>query len=108
MAAIRSGTDPAGPLPTASFHRWLEDPIYCPKCNVSYQLVADYDWAVTRYFQDESRRYLAVLRKAIFQGHGDGHRITHFETNGVAVTRHTPPEPAKPLEAIPPITRLIN
>jgi hypothetical protein len=108
IAAIRSGTDPVGPLPTASFHRWLEDPVYCPKCDASYQLVADYDWAVTKYFQDESRRHFAVLRKAITQGHSDGHHITHFETNGVALTRHNPPESTKPLEMIPPMTKLIN
>jgi hypothetical protein len=63
---------------------------------------------VTRYFQDESRRHLSVLKKAITQSHGEGHRITHFETNGVAITRHTPPEPARPLEVIPPITKHIN
>jgi len=29
-----------------------------------------------------------MLRKTITRGHGVGHRITHFETNGVAVVGH--------------------
>jgi hypothetical protein len=97
IAAIRSGTDPAAPLPPAAFHRWLEDPIYCPKCEATYMLVVDYDHATSRHFGNESRRHLAILRKAVFQGHSTDHRVTHFETNGVVVTSHTPPTPI-PLE----------
>lgn len=93
IAAIRSGTDPAGPLPPASFHRWLEDPIYCPKCAATYMLVTDYDHAISRHFAAESRRHLTMLRKAVFRGHSDGHRISHFETNGVVVTDHARPRP---------------
>jgi len=93
IAAIRSGTDPVAPLPQAAFHRTLEEPIYCPKCEATYMLVVDYDWAVSRHFENESRRHIALLRKTIFRGHSHGHRITHFETNGVVVTLHAAPAP---------------
>ena len=108
LAAIRSGTEPAGPLPAGSFHRTLEDPIYCPKCEATYFLVADYDWAISRHFEEESRRHLAILRKTIFQGHADNHRTTHFETNGVVVTRIVPAERPKPLATLEPISKLIH
>ena len=108
LAAIRSGTDPVAPLPEASFHRWLEQPIYCPKCDVSYQLVADYDWAVSRHFEEESRRHIAMLRKTITFGHSHGHRITHFETNGVVVTRHLPPDPPHALATLKPLSRRVQ
>ena len=93
IAAIRSGTDPVAPLPPASFHRTLEDPIYCPKCAASYMLVVDYDHAISRHFTEDSRRHLAMLRKAVTLGHSTDHRITHFETNGVVVTSHAAPKP---------------
>ena len=93
IAAIRSGTDPVAPLPQAAFHRTLEEPIYCPKCEATYMLVVDYDWAVSRHFESESRRHITLLRKTIFRGHSHGHRITHFETNGVVVTLHAAPAP---------------
>ncbi len=101
IAAIRSGTDPVAPLPPAAFHRTLEEPIYCPKCEATYMLVVDYDWAVSRHFESESRRHITLLRKTIFRGHSHGHRITHFETNGVVVTLHAAPAPAA-LPAPPP------
>jgi hypothetical protein len=101
IAAIRSGTDPIAPLPPATFHRTLEDPILCPKCEATYMLVLDYDDAIARHFDTDSRRHLTMLRKAIFLDHALDHRTTHFETNGVAVTRHTP-TPAQPLAPIPP------
>lgn len=107
IAAIRSGTDPIAALPPAAFHRWLEDPIYCPKCEATYMLVADYDWAISRHFEDESRRHITLLRKTIFRGHAVDHRITHFETNGVAVTGHILEKPIS-LEALEPATKLIN
>jgi hypothetical protein len=69
IAAIRSGTDPVAPLPPAAFHRTLEEPIYCPKCEATYMLVVDYDWAVSRHFENESRRHITLLRKTIFRGH---------------------------------------
>jgi len=100
IAAIRSGTDPAAPLPPATFHRWLEDPIYCPKCAATYMLVVDYDHAISRHFENESRRHLQMLRKAITLSHSTDHRVSHFETNGVAVTSHTPPKPL-PIQPIP-------
>jgi hypothetical protein len=103
LAALRSGTDPIAALPAASFHRWLEDPIYCPKCDATYFLVADYDWAISRHFEDESRRHHAILKKAIFLEHSTDHRTTHFETNGVVVNRHRKPDPIPP----PPIPRHI-
>jgi len=43
IAAVRSGTDPVGKLPEAAFHRWLETPLGCPKCDVSYNLVVDWN-----------------------------------------------------------------
>ena len=104
IAAIRSGTDPVAALPSATFHRSLEEPIYCPKCHVSYNLLTDYDWSVSRHFEAESRRHLAMLRKAVFQGHGDDHRITHFESNGVVVTGHRKPDPPPSLESMKPAT----
>ena len=88
IVAIKMGTDPVAPLPRAAFHRTLEDPLYCPKCDATYSLVADYDWAVSRHFEEESRRHISLLKKTIFRGHGAGHRITHFETNGVVVQAH--------------------
>jgi hypothetical protein len=103
IAAIRSGTDPVAPLPPASFHRTLEDPIYCPKCEASYVLVVDYDHAISRHFDEDSRRHLAILRKAVTMGHSTDHRITHFETNGVVVTSHTAPKP----QPLPPLPRHI-
>jgi hypothetical protein len=109
IAAIRSGTDPVGPLPVAAFHRTLEEPIYCPKCEASYMLVVDYDQAVGRYFEGESRRHMAMLRKAVMMGHGTDHRVTHFETNGVVVTSHVKPKSeTPPLKVLKPLTKLIN
>ena len=108
LTAIKSGTAPVAPLPPAAFHRTLEEPIYCPKCEASYMLVADYDWAISRHFESESRRHITMLRKTIFRGHVHGHHITHLETNGVVVTAHTAPKPPTPLEDLPPATKLIN
>lgn len=85
IAAVRSGTEPVGELPPGSFHRWLDEPILCPKCNVVYNLVVAWDQATSRFFAEESRPLILKLRKAIFMGHGDGHRVTHFETSGVVV-----------------------
>ena len=90
IAAIKAGTDPVAPLPVAAFHRTLEEPIYCPKCEATYNLAVDYDWAISRHFENESRRHVALLRKTITRGHGVGHHITHFETNGVVVVGHRP------------------
>jgi len=93
IAAIRSGTDPVGKLPLAAFHRWLEEPIICPKCDASYNLVTGWDQATDRFFSESSRRHLTLLRKAVFMGHGNNHRVTHFETSGVNVRSITQPEP---------------
>jgi hypothetical protein len=107
IAAIRSGTDPIAPLPPASFHRWLEDPIYCPKCEAAYILVLDYDDAISRHFESDSRRHLQMLRKAVMLGHSTDHRVSHFETNGVVVTSHTAPKPTS-LEDLKPVSKLIH
>jgi len=85
IAAIRSGTEPVGKLPEAAFHRTLETPLGCPKCDVSYNLVVDWAWATSRWFEEESRGAIRMLKKAIQMGHGAGHRVTHFETSGVVV-----------------------
>jgi hypothetical protein len=103
IAAIKLGSDPVAALAPAAFHRTLEEPIYCPKCEATYSLVVDYDWAISRHFANESRRHLSLLRKAITQSHSTDHRITHFETNGVIVTAHTPPKPPP----LPPMPRVI-
>jgi len=106
VVALKSGTDPVAPLPPAAFHRTLETPLYCPKCEATYFLIADYDWAISRHFEEESRQHLMLLRKTIKFGHDYGHRITHFETNGVVVTRHAHSETSASLEDLKPITKL--
>jgi hypothetical protein len=85
IAAVRSGTDPVGKLPEAAFHRWLETPLGCPKCDVSYNLVVDWEQANGRWFEEASRGPIRMLKKAIQMGHGSGHRVTHYETSGVVV-----------------------
>ncbi len=92
IAAIRSGTDPVGKLPEAAFHRTLEIQLGCPKCDVSYNLAVDWEWANTRWFEEESRGPIRLLKKAIQMGHGSGHRVTHFETSGVVVRSFVEPE----------------
>lgn len=94
IAAIRSGTDPVAPLPPATFHRTLEEQIHCPKCDVTYNLVVDYDHAVSRFFERDSHVLILMLKKAIFQEHSSDHRTTHFETSGVIVKRHMKEMPA--------------
>ena len=93
IAAIQCGTDPVGKLPEAAFHRWLEEPLICPKCSAQYTLVCDFNAATGRFFAEESRRSIQMLRKAIFEGHANGHRVTHFESAGVVVISHTLPRP---------------
>jgi hypothetical protein len=79
-----------GKLPEAAFHRWLESPLTCPKCDVSYNLVVDFDKATSRWFEEESRGPIRLLKKAIHMGHSSGHRVTHFETSGVIVKSFLP------------------
>ena len=93
IAAIRSGTDPVGKLPAAAFHRCLETPLGCPKCDVSYNLVVDFEQATNRWFDESSQPLIRLLKKAIMMGHGADHRVTHFETEGVVVKTFTLPEP---------------
>ncbi len=94
LAAILSGTDPIGKLPPAAFHRWLEEPLLCPKCDARYNLVCDFDHATGRFFERESLPLLQLLRKAIFMGHAEGHAVTHYETSGVVVRGFAlPPAP---------------
>jgi hypothetical protein len=85
IAAIRSGSEPVGKLPGGSFHRWLETPLICPKCDVTYNLAVEWEQATDRWFEENSRSLLNLLRKAIVMGHADNHRVTHFETTGVVV-----------------------
>lgn len=85
IAAIRSGTEPVGRLPEGAFHRTLETQLGCPKCDVSYNLIVDWEQASGRWFEEESRGLLRMLKKAIHMGHGAGHRVSHFETSGVVV-----------------------
>ena len=47
-----------------------------------------------------------MLRKAVMLGHSTDHRISHFETNGVAVTSHPTPKPSPTLAAPPQTTRI--
>jgi hypothetical protein len=99
IAAVRSGTDPIGPLPPGAFHRTLEDQVLCPKCDVAYNLVVEYDRAIERHFEESSRQIIRLLRRAVGMGHDNGHRVTHFETSGAVVRSYTKPEPieAKPI-----------
>ena len=92
IAAIRSGTDPVGKLPEAAFHRVLETPLCCATCDVSYNLVVDWERATGRWFEEESRGLIRMLKKAIQMGHGSGHRVSHYETSGVVVRSFTEPE----------------
>jgi hypothetical protein len=89
IAAIRSGTDPVGKLPEAAFHRTLETQLGCPKCDVSYNLVVDWEWASERWFDEESRGAIRMLKKAIMMGHGAGHSVSHYESAGVVVKSFT-------------------
>jgi hypothetical protein len=95
IAAIRSGTDPVGKLPEAAFHRWLDTTLGCPKCDVSYNLVVDWDQGADRWFPESSRPLIMLLKKAIFMGHGSDHRVTHYETEGVVVKSFIVAEPKK-------------
>lgn len=85
IAAIRSGTDPVGKLPAGSFHRWLEDSIHCLKCDATYTLIVAWDQYVDRFFEQNARNLITMLRKAVQLGHGTNHHVTHFETAGVVV-----------------------
>ena len=90
IAAIRSGSDPVGELPGGAFHRWLETPLLCPNCDVTYSLAVDWDQAADRWFQENSRMLIHLLRKAVQMGHSTSHQVTHFETTGVTVQSLTP------------------
>lgn len=90
IAAIRTGHDPVGKLPEGAFHTQMDQQLLCPKCSVTYNLVCDYAASIGRFFEDESRRPIMMLRKAIMLGHGNGHRVNHFETAGVVVTSFVP------------------
>jgi hypothetical protein len=85
IAAIRSGSDPVGELPGGSFHRWLETPLTCPKCDVTYNLAVEWEQAIDRFFPENSRSLINLLKKAIIMGHAGDHQISHFETAGVVV-----------------------
>ena len=85
LAAIQSGTEPKGPLPPGAFHRTLDEQLICPRCSVTYNLIADYDESTGRFFEEESRKCILLLRKTIQMGHAYDHKITHFETQGVVV-----------------------
>ena len=100
IAAVRTGTDAVGRLPEAAFHTVLATQLSCPKCDATYNLVCDYQASIGRHFPEESRRLIAMLRKAIFIGHGDGHWVSHFETAGVVVTRFGERAAAKVLTTV--------
>jgi hypothetical protein len=91
VAAIRSGTEPIGKMPEAAFHRTLESQLGCPKCDISYNLMVDWEWANERWFEEESRAPIRMLKKAIMMGHATGHRVSHYETAGVVVKSYTEP-----------------
>jgi hypothetical protein len=93
IAAIRSGSDPVRKLSGGSFHRWLETPLICPRCDASYNLAVDYDHFNDRWFAETSRPLITLLKKAIMMGHSTDHRVTHFETEGVVVESITAPRP---------------
>ena len=101
IAAIRTGHDPVGKLPDAAFHRTLEQQINCPKCDATYNLVLDYNQSIGRFFEEESRRPIMMLRKAIMLGHSNNHRVVHFETAGVVVTSFTVPAKEESTKPVP-------
>jgi hypothetical protein len=90
IAAIRSGSEPARKLSSGSFHRWLETPLACPKCDATYNLAVDWDLSNDRWFPETSRPLITLLKKAIMMGHSTNHLVTHFETEGVIVESVTP------------------
>lgn len=94
IAAVQSGTEPVGKLPSGSFPKTLEMHLGCPKCDVSYNLIVDWDQAADRWFEESSQPLLRLLKKAIFMGHSTDHRVTHFETEGVVVTSYAKAAPA--------------
>ena len=104
IAALRTGSDPVGKLPEGAFHRWLDTTLTCPKCDATYNLVVDYNASLQRHFEEESRRLIMMLKKAVFLGHGNGHRISHFETAGVVVTSFS----AQPGAAVPVAPRMVS
>jgi hypothetical protein len=93
IAAIRSGSDPVRKLHVSTFARILEQSITCPKCDATYNLAVDYDYANDRWFAESSRPLITLLKKAVFLGHSTNHRVTHFETEGVIVESLIPLRP---------------
>jgi hypothetical protein len=81
--------EPVGKLPEAAFHRTLETPLGCPRCDASYNLIVDWEQASGRRFEEESRGLVRMLKKAIQMGHASGHAVSHFETSGVVVRSFT-------------------
>ena len=109
IAAVRSGTDPIGPLPSGSFPTTLDTQLVCPKCDATYSLIADWDQANDRWFEERSQPLIRMLKKSVMLGHGNDHRVTHFETEGVVVkshTKETPPEPK--LADLKPLTSTVQ
>ena len=96
IAAIRSGADPGGPLPGDLSHHWLETPLACPKCDVTYNLAVASEHAASRFFERESFPLIGALQRAIAMGHFHGHKIAHFETTG-GVVKVVTKEGAQPL-----------
>jgi hypothetical protein len=47
--------------------------------------VVDWERATSRWFDEESRGLIRMLKKAIQMGHTTDHRVTHYETSGVVV-----------------------
>lgn len=92
IAAIRSGSDPVRRLRVTTFARILEQPLACPKCDITYNLAVDWDQSNDRWFAEASRPLITLLRKAIHMGHTTHHRVTHFETEGVIVESITAPQ----------------
>ena len=92
IAAIRSGSEPVRKLSSGSFHRWLETPLSCPKCDTTYNLAVDWDLSNDRWFPETSRPLITLLKKAIMMSHNTDHRVTHFETEGVIVESVTAPQ----------------
>jgi len=99
VAAVRMGCEAVGKLPEAAFHCQLDQQIVCPKCDAVYNLVVGFDDSVSRHFEEESRRPILMLKKAVMMGHADGHKVAHFESAGVVVTSFLPPKTEAQVEA---------
>ena len=90
IAAIRSGTEPVRKLRVNTFARVLEQPLACPRCDTTYTVAVDWINPTTAGSPKPPAPHHPPLKNH-HHGHGAGHRVTHFETEGVIVESITTP-----------------